>query len=257
MIFSGYIPVRTIVICACTALLILIGCSTSKEVFVLDDMEPSARSVDDVLEQLPDYRENLQTISGSGRAIVSEPGGNERVTVRFQSNRNESLLNVRNSLGIEGGQIYVDRDSLLIYNRIDKFAEKVAVREGKLTSVGSIASMNILDLFNYTLDSSDVTQVYEDNDHVALVLTDQSYVVILKNSYHIKEVVRANPIEAPFSRIEYDGYAEINGFILPRRITIFSSNGQSRAALLVQNLELNTELPDLTITIPDDIPIYR
>lgn len=252
--YLKYISLQIIV---AFTIFLLIGCSTSKDMFVLDDMKLSERSVNDVLTQLPDYKESLQTISGSGRTIVSEPGGNERVTVRFQSNRNESLLNVRNSLGIEGGQIYVDRDSLLIFNRIDKFAEKVAIREGKLTSVGSIASMNMLDLFNYTLNSSDVAQIYEDSDHIALLLTDQSYVVIPKSNFQIKEVVHANPDEAPFSRIEYDGYAEIDGFILPRRITVYSSDGQSRAALLVQNLELNAELPNLTITIPDDIPIYR
>jgi len=81
---------------------------------------------------------------------------------------------------------------------------------------------------------------------------------IEKNSGLIQEVVHASTNhEAPYSRIEYEGYAEIENFQLPRRITIVSSDGRSRATLLVQRLEINVTLPELGIDIPDDVPIYR
>ena len=142
------------------------SCSTYSELAAPEDMQPSDDSAEAVLKNVPNYRESLQTLQGSGRAIVSEPDNSERVTVQFRSNRMESRLSIKNSVGIEGGEIYVDQDSLLVYNKVDKFAEKVSLNEGKQTSVGSIASMNILDLFNFTVDEDEVADVFEDSDSI-------------------------------------------------------------------------------------------
>lgn len=220
-------------------------------------MERADIPVEQILDHLPDYRQSLSTISGNGRAIVSEPNNNERVSLQFQSNRGESLIKVRNSLGIEGGQIYANGDSLLIYNRVDKYAEKVPLHESRLTSIGSIASINILDLLNYTIDQENVSSVYQNDDYFVLVMKNDSYVHILRDSHNISEVVHATVSQAPYSRIEYQGYSDVNGFRLPGRITIYSRDGESRAALLVQRLETNLDLPELRISIPDDIPVLR
>ncbi|NBC03176.1 MAG: DUF4292 domain-containing protein [Bacteroidetes bacterium] len=237
----------------------MISCSSSVELTENEvDVAEASISVDQLLESVPNYRESLQTISGRGRAIVSEPGNSERVTLQFLSNRDESLITVRNSVGIEGGQIFVNSDSLLVYNRVDKFAEKVPLNQGKLTSVGSIASINMLDLFNYTVTKPDVNKLFEtDNLYVAL-LVNEVRVQVSKESGRVLEVnvPDGNQI-VPYSRIIYEGYGEIEGFQLPRKITIFSQDGESRATLLVQSLEINEELPQLGIELPDDIPIYR
>lgn len=239
-------------------LLFMISCSSSREVSGDEEMNEASISVSELLERVPNYRESLQTISGSGRAFVSEPGNSERVSLEFLSNRNESLITVRTSVGIEGGQIYVDSDSLLVYNRVDKVAEKVPLNQGKLTSVGSIASVNMLDLFNFTFTEPDVDKLYETRDEYIAILINNARVVISKETEHVLEVVQADDNQqVPYSRIIYEGYAEIDDFYLPRKITIFSSDGESRATLLVQNLEINEELPELGIELPDDIPVYR
>lgn len=240
-------------------LLFMISCSSSSKLTENEeDLAEASISVDQLLESVPNYRESLQTLSGRGRAIVSEPGNSERVTLEFLSNRTESLITVRTSVGIEGGQIYVDADSLLVYNRVDKYAEKVPLNQGKLTSVGSIASVNMLDLFNYTFTVSDVNGLYEsDNEYIAF-LVNEARVQISKESGRVTEVnLPEDNRTIPYSRIIYEGYGEIEGFQLPRKITIFSQDGESRATLLVQNLEINEELPELGIELPDDIPIYR
>jgi hypothetical protein len=237
----------------------MISCSSSVELTETEeDLTEASISVDQLLVTIPNYRESIQTISGRGRAIVSEPGNSERVTLQFLSNRDESLITVRNSVGIEGGQIYVNSDSLLIYNRVDKFAEKVPLNQGKLTSVGSIASINMLDLFNYTVTKTDVDELFEaDNLYVAL-LVNEVRVEVSKESGRVLEVnVPQGNQTVPYSRIIYEGYGEIDGFQLPRKITIFSQDGESRATLLVQSLEINEELPRLGIELPDGIPIYR
>lgn len=233
------------------------ACKTPGEL-AFEEMDRAVITADELVAMVPNYSKTLLTISGSGRAVVSEPGSSDRVSLRFQSNRNESLITVRNNVGIEGGQIYVDSDSLLIYNRIDKIAEKVPLHQGRLSSVGSIASINILDLINFTFDAPDVEEIYEDRNFFVALLANRSYLKINKSDGSIIEVVHANNnSSAPYSRIEYDGYGEIESFRLPRRITIFSRDGESRAALLVQRLEVNTELPELFIDLPDDVPIYR
>jgi hypothetical protein len=240
-------------------LLFMISCSSSSTLTESEEnLAEALITADQLLESVPNYRESLQTISGRGRAIVSEPGNSERVTLEFLSNRTESLITVRNSVGIEGGQIYVNTDSLLVYNRVDKFAEKVPLNEGKLTSVGSIASINMLDLFNYTFTESDVDGLFETDDLYLAILVNEVRVQISKESGRVLEVnVPEGNRTVPYSRIIYEGYGEMEGFQLPRKITIFSQDGESRATLLVQSLEINDELPELGIELPDDIPIYR
>ena len=240
-------------------LLFMISCSSSSTLTEREeDLTEASITVNQLLESVPNYQESLQTISGSGRAIVSEPGNSERVTLRFLSNRTESLITIRTSVGIEGGQIYVDSDSLLVYNRVDKFAEKVPLNQGKLTSVGSIASVNMLDLFNYTFIEADVDGLFEADDLYVAHLVNDVRVHVSKESGRVLEVnVPEGNRTVPYSRIIYEGYGEIEGFQLPRKITIFSQDGKSRATLLVQNLEINDELPGLGIELPDDILIYR
>lgn len=238
-------------------LLLLAGCGTSQPM-VPGGLSESELSSEELINLIPDYRESLHTVTGTGRALVSEPDGSDRVTLQFQSNREESLITVRTSVGVEGGQIYVDRDSLLIYNRVDRIAEKVPLAMSSLSSVGSIASLNMLDLFNYTFEAADIESIYEDNGNYVAVLKNDSRISIEKSGGRVTEVVHAESDEnAPYSRIEYEGYAEIEKFTLPRKITIFSRDKQSRATFLVQQLEVNETLPPLGIDLPDDIPIYR
>lgn len=234
------------------------GCSTTAVMSDVGSLEPADIKADELMALIPDYQEQLFTISGSGRAIVSEPGNSERVTIQFQSNRQESFIQVRSGAGIEGGQIYVDRDSLMVYNRLDRKAEKVPLHQGNLSSVGSLASINLLDLFNYTIDPDTIDQIFLDDDTFVILLTNRTLIRITAGDGTVKSVVHANDNRAAaYSRLEYEGYATIDQLILPRRITIYSKDGESRATLLVQRLEINPSLPPLGINLPDDIPIHR
>jgi hypothetical protein len=234
--------------------LILWSCGSSEGLVEDSGLERSSVDMGDLLSSVPDYRDELQTIEGSGRAIVSEPGNNERVTLEFFSNRSESLINVKTSVGIEGGSIHVNSDSILVYNRVDKQADRLPIQRGNLSSVGSIATVNILDLFNYTVVPELVDNVFEDSEEFILELLNGAMVHISKDDRQIVKVdQRGGSPNAPYSLIEYSGYGEIEGFTLPRRITIYSRDEKSRAVLLVQRLEVNEELPDLSIDIPDDV----
>ncbi len=236
--------------------LIFSACSTPRSVISIEDMEPATISAEELAQKVPNYSESLQSLTGSGRAIISEPGNSERVTLQFQSGREASLITVRTSVGIEGGQILVDSDSLLIYNKVDNYAEKVSLKQSNLTSIGSLASLNMLDLFNFSFDEENVNKIFEDRQYYTAILDDDAQVTISRSSGLIQNVVQTRS-DAAYSRIEYEGYAQIEDFYLPRKITIFSSDGKSRATFLVQRLEVNKSLPPLRIDLPDDIPIYR
>jgi hypothetical protein len=250
------IPQLSTVLALVITVFIFASCSSSERLLSVEDMEPASISKQELMDLVPDYSGELETLQGNGRAIVSEPGGSDRVTLQFQSDREKSLITIRTSIGIEGGQVLVDSDSLLIYNRVDKYAEKVSLQQSNLTSIGSLASLNMLDMFNFTIVPEDIRGIYENEEVYVAVLNNRTQVTLSKSDGLIQTVIQSGG-EAAYSRIDYEGYAQIEGFYLPRKITILSSDGSSQAVFLVQRLEVNNTLPPMEISIPENIPIYR
>lgn len=247
----------------CLLLLILFliasGCRSSSSLSA-DEMtfHRSDITPEELVSMVPDYSEQLHSIQGDGRAIVSEPGNSERVSVRFFSSREESLIFVRNSAGIEGGQIYLDTDSLTIYNRVDRIAEKVPLNRSDRSSVGSLASLNLLKLFNYSVSSHDLSEIFENEYYFQAVTFDDALITISKRNGTVVSVAHANnDPNAPYSRIEYEGYSLHDSFFLPGRITVTGSDEKSRVTLMVRRLEVNNQLPDLELTIPENVPLLR
>lgn len=209
-----------------------------------------------IIEAIPNYSSELSTLSGNGRAIVSEPGNTERVTIEFSSNTEKSLVTVKNSLGMEGGQMLTDSDSLFIYNKIDEFARKVSIRDGNLSRIDNLASLNIMDMMNFSVEGSEVNRVLENDSHFLLELSTKTRVYVDKNSFLVKQVEQPPSSQLPYSRILYENYSTLNGFQLPRRITIFSADKSSKVDFLVQSLEINPKLEPLVLNLPNNIKVY-
>lgn len=233
------------------------ACSTSKEVITDAGFTSTSIEAEKITAELPDYSQSLLTLKGKGKAIVSEPGTTDRVTVYFSSNNSKSLVTVRNGIGIEGGQLLTDGDTLLVYNKIDKFARKIPIGEGSLTRINNLASLNILHILNYSVDAGQVTGVLENEELYQLRTEGGAKVYIDKDTGLVVQVDQLPGSNLPYSKIEYEAYSEINGFMLPRRITIFSADKKSKVNLLVQSLEINPELAELKIDLPDNIRIYH
>lgn len=229
---------------------------TSSEKLVTEGFQPSAADASQIVHSIPNYRQNLQSIKGKGRAIVSEPGNTERVTVLFSSNRTKSLVTVRNGIGIEGGQMLSDGDTLLVFNKIDKYARKIPIRGGNLSRINRLASLNILDMISYSVSGDDVETVLENEELYQLQLTEGTNILVDKKSGMIRRVEQPKSSELPYSEITYDAYSSIEGFTLPRRISIFGAERESKVALQLTGLELNPTLDSLTINLPDDTRIY-
>lgn len=238
------------------ALLLLAACTPSRMV-VDPDFSLADVSADSITAGIPDYSGELIAAKGKGRAVVSEPGNSERITVEFESDTLLSLLTIKNRIGIEGGKILVDGDSILIYNKIDKYAQKVSVTDGRLTSLNELASVNLLDLLNFKLNEILQERVFESETHYLLTLQNQGAVLVAKNNGLINEVVQPPSSGLPYSRIIYESYGNAEGYTLPRKITIFSTDGRSKVLLQIRDLQINPDELDLTIKIPEEIPIQR
>jgi len=235
---------------------ILSACSTSRSV-TEGDFSRSSVDKKTVVNAIPDYSTDLSAISGRGRALVSEPGNSDRVTIDFQANRELSLLTIQNRIGIEGGQMLVDQDSILIYNRLDKEAQKISIYDSRATSLNELSSINILDLVNFTVNENEVRSVFESNNSYQLRLKNGSQVFVNKENGWVEQVDQERGSPAPYSRIIYESYGELDGFELPRKITIFSSDESSRVVFLVRSLNVNPDDLNLKIDIPDNITVRR
>lgn len=232
------------------------ACSTSRPV-TEESFNRSSVDKETVVSSIPDYSEELKTLSGKGRALVSEPGNSDRVTIDFEANRQLSLLTIQNRIGIEGGQMLVDQDSILIYNRLDKEAQKISIYDARMTSLNELTSINILDLINFTVSAEEVSSVLESNNSYQLRLKDGSQVFVNKKNGWVEQVIQNRRGSAPYSEIIYESYSELEGFELPRKITIFSSDGGSRVVFLVRSLNVNPGNLKLTVDIPESIKIER
>ncbi len=238
---------------------LLSACATTKEVPAVtgEGFEVSDTPADSITAALPDYSNALKTVKGKGKAIVSEPNNSERATLYFSGNREKSLITIKNSIGIEGGKLLSDGDSLLVYNRVDKYARKISLKDGSLNNINNLASVNILEMLNMAVAGGSVEEVLQNKNSYLLQLQSGGKIYVSKESNVIKQINRPRSSGLPYSQIRYDGYSTIEGLKLPRRITIFSADESAKVDLLIQSLEVNPELDELTIDLPDDIKIYR
>lgn len=211
----------------------------------------------EIVAQLPRNEPAIRTVKGKAKSFVSEPNHSDRATVLFESNRDSSRVTFKNRIGIQGGEMLVSPDSVLIYNKIDKYARKFAVEPGQLTQVDGLASINIISLLNYRVRARDVSSVLENEDSYLLILKDRSRVYVGRESMRVSRVLSGPQRDVPYSQIDYAAYGDIEGFTIPRKITIYSTDRQSKVVLLLQDLEINPSTIDLELTIPENITIRR
>lgn len=237
----------------------MMACSATKEVSndPITDYSKYEGPLSELIDQIPNYYGLINAVDGRGRAIVSEPGNNERFNIDFTSDTSLSLLKIKNRLGIEGGAMLVDADSILMYYKVDKIAQKVSITDGRLTSLNELASVNLIDLLHFKVSEKNVIEAYEAEDHYILRLTSDGGVRVGKSSLLVEEVRQPATAGLPYSEIIYENYGELDGYRLPRKITIFSADRESKVVFQIRSLTLNPSEPDLTLTIPSNIIIDR
>ena len=238
-------------------LLLATGCRTGHELIETGELVRAEISTGELERMIPNYSEELETLQGNGRALISQPGASDRVSVDFFSNRTSSLVTFRNRLGIEGGQILIEKDSVLVYNRVDSQAEKFSIYDAFLTQIGTLATINLMKLFHTPLEEPIVGNVYRDEEYYVAATSSGVRLTVDRENGLIHDLQTPPGAPDPYSRISYEAFEPFNGFYLPRKITIFSRDGNTRVTLLVRRLEANRAIPELKVEIPEDVPVIR
>ncbi len=235
------------------------ACAPSAEITKPEtgDFYPVEIPLSEVIAKIPNYSGELTSAKGKGRAIVSEPGNSDRITIDFETDTALSVLTFKNRIGINGGSMLVDEDSILIYNKIDKYAQKVSVNDGRMTTLNELASVNLLDLMNFKIVEEDVERILQSETQYVLGFYNKGVAYISKKDGTVQYVEQARDSGLPYSVLEYESYGEIEDFKLPRKITILSADKQSKVVFQVRSLEINPEKLNLTIDIPKEINIER
>lgn len=251
-----------LIFCLSFSLILLSACRTTRpDVGDPVIVQVEETDYDSILSKLPDYSSSLHAVSGKGRAIVSEPGHSDRVTIEFETDSVLSLLIIKNRIGIVGAEMLVDQDSILIYNKVDKVAQKVSVIDNRLTSLNELVSINLIDLLNYKISSRQVASIerhYEGSDFTTFVIFKTGgYARVSEKNKEIEYVEQPRFTGLPYSAIRYENYGTINGYTLPRKITILSADEASKVIFQVRSLETNPHNLNLSLTIPNDIPVER
>ncbi|GAB5410190.1 MAG: hypothetical protein BalsKO_25550 [Balneolaceae bacterium] len=244
----------------CLVLLLLSACRSTKPSVETTVLPVSTEEYSEVISKLPNYTNALHSISGKGRAIVSETGNSDRVTIEFETDSVLSLLTIKNRIGIVGGVMLVDEDSILIYNKVDKIAQKMASSNGRRTSLNELASINLLDLLNYKIEVGEVESMERHSGselNTFIILKTGGYARISEKNGEIEYIEQPRSTGLPYSAIRYENYGKIDGFTLPRKITILSADEASKVVFQVRSLTVNPTSLKLNIQIPDDIPIQR
>ena len=237
--------------------LLVVSCTSTKKISTDEELYEVMIPLSEIIDRIPNYAGELVSAKGKGRALVSEPGNSDRITIDFETDTVLSLLTIKNRIGITGGSMLVDADSILIYNKIDKYAQKVSVQDGRMTNLNELASVNLLDLLNFKIEIEDVEKILQSDTEYILGFYNKGIARINKKSGTVSYVEQARSSGLPYSALTYESYGEIDGYTLPRKITILSADRNSQVVFQIRTLEVNPSKVDLTIDIPDEIVIER
>ncbi len=242
------------------ALLLLAAAACSPpEIMLLETgtFEPSDIDKHDFYEQYVAGNRSLISLSGRANVQVSEPGNTKRLTVSFQSDRRESLMTLRNNLGIEGGRIYSNPDSVIIYNRLEDIAHKMSHEDATWFYLNGVAAMNLLQLLDPISEPEHIHRIFE-NDTFYLVETDQGdRHYFEKDQLVLRRTDRKVYQPEAYSTFQFDNFVDIEGFRLPRRLQILSYDEKSNIFLVIRALDINPANLEFDPNIPGDIEIDR
>ncbi|MDG5766782.1 DUF4292 domain-containing protein [Balneolales bacterium ANBcel1] len=201
--------------------------------------------------------DTLYAISGRASAQVSEPGHSERLTVRFRSNRDYSLLSLRNNLGIEGGRIYSDPDSVIIFNRLEDVAHKMSHDTAAWFYLNGIGAINLIRILHPVTGPDQIAGLFENPDYYLVETTEGGRHYIDREHRQLRRTELHSRRPEEYSTFHFENYTEIDGHRLPARIQILSYDEKSNIFFVIRSLEINPSDLDFDIAIPQDIEIIR
>lgn len=198
-----------------------------------------------------------RTLSGRATVQVSEPGQSERVSVQFRSDHSQSLLLVSNNLGMEGGRIHSDPDSVTVYNRIEKVAHRMSRDDAARFYLNGIGAMNLIRILYPFNGPSEIAGIYENDDYFLVETIPGERHLLSRDSMLLRRTERRNVSPEAYHTFEFTNHAEREGYRLPRRIRIVSYDGKSHIFLVIRSLQTDPADLDFDPGIPDNIEFIR
>ncbi len=236
----------------------LAACSVTEPLQV-DDMAfvPSEMDAEAFFEEYAAQNVIPQALSGRASVQVSEPGQTDRASVQFRSDRYQSLLLISNNLGIEGGRIHSDPDSVVVYNRIEKVAHKMSHEDAAWFYLNGIGAMNLIRMLHPFTGPEQIGAIFESDEFFLVETAAGERHLLSREGLVLRRTERLDVHPEAYSTFEFENHAELDGYRLPRRIRILSYDGKSNIFLVIRSLETNPSGLDFDPGIPDDIEIIR
>ena len=116
---------------------------------------------------------------------------------------------------------------------------------------------NLLDLMNFKIEAKDVERILQSDTEYVLGFYNKGIARINKKNGTVSYVEQARSSGLPYSSLQYESYGIIDGYKLPRKITILSADRNSQVVFQIRTLEINPSKLSLGIDIPNDIIIER
>lgn len=237
--------------------LVFSSCKSPGSIVLNGDFVASGRNAQEVLNEVRRPEIPIEGLSGRARAQYSGPGSSERSTVVFSSDRDRTLMIFRNSLGIEGGKLLVETDSVTFYNRVDQFAQKISAGNYDVLFSNGFYAVNLLGVINPVFEERQARRVHENDSSWRIVFDNQDVMVFDKQTGDLLQYELYIMNNFAFSTYLFGNYTEIGGYRLPRNIQITTKDKRSNIFLTVQSYDVNPPVMDFSMDIPSHIRIER
>ena len=239
----------------------------------------------------------VRSVQGSALLQISEPGQSDRLQMQFTGIAGKNHIRLKTSVGIPAAEIYSDPDSLILLNLADSYAEIVPRGAGQDQATGQDraathnsadpsttalaarqpwtvpATANLLDILHPSVTPGEVQSLTYIEGTWELTLKtgevwtlrgEQPGKMAGKQRKNLFTLVRRDNLTGTLGSIadsiEYLGTVEIDGQILPRRVSILNETRQSRILVQIRSLEINGQDRPLEILrpeIPADFTVIR
>ena len=233
----------------------------------------------------------VRSVQGSALLQISEPGQSDRLQMQFTGIAGKNHIRLKTSVGIPAAEIYSDPDSLILLNLADSYAEIVprgagqdrgATEDSTDPSTTALAARqpwtvpataNLLDILHPSVTPGEVQSLtYIEGTWKLTLKTGEVWTLRGEQPGKMDGKQRKNPftlvrrdnltgtLGSIADSIEYLGTVEIDGQILPRRVSILNETRQSRILVQIRSLEINGQDRPLEILrpeIPADFTVIR
>lgn len=224
--------------------LLLVSCAPKAIVLNEGSFDLSRKSGPDVLSSLFPASSFAEGMKGTARIQASSPEFTERGAMDFATDRRRSFATLRNTLGIEGYRILIEPDSVTVFNRIDRVAQRFATED-------ALFSFPLLEILNPDFRTKPIARLYENEQFWYFRFADGSGAVVTKSSGVLK---RYDAIGATFL---YEDVRPVQGVPLARRIQWLSADKKSNIFLNIQVAELQSVPMEFDLVLPPGTRIHR